>query len=307
MHTLAYISHPACKKHEMFESHPESPQRLDAIKAQLINDNLYDLLLHKEANLVTHEQLQRVHSLEHINMIHAMSPTDGLAGIDGDTYMNPHTMNAAKYAAGAVVMATEMVMTGQVKSAFCNVRPPGHHAERKKAMGFCFFNNIAVGAAHALTHFGLNKIAIIDFDVHHGNGTEDIFKDDPRVMLCSLFQHPFYPYSQLTERNNIIHAPLAANSGSKQFQQAFLKQCLPALEQFHPQLVYISAGFDAHHADNISNLNIYESDYAWITHKIKELAMHSASGKIISVLEGGYNLEALGKSASSHLNVLMQP
>ena len=235
----------------------------------------------------------------------AAVPARGLVHLDPDTAMNPHTMKAAKRAAGAAVLATDRVIRGQAEAAFCSVRPPGHHAERARAMGFCLFNNVAVAAAHALEGHGLKRVAIVDFDVHHGNGTEDIFRDDPRVLMVSTFQHPFYPYSGIEGRSErMVNIPLAAHSGGREFRDAVERHWLPALDAFRPEMLFVSAGFDAHRDDGMAMLNLVEADYAWVTERIKEAAGRTAGGRIVSVLEGGYELHALGRSVATHLKVL---
>ncbi|MGB8518281.1 MAG: histone deacetylase family protein [Gallionella sp.] len=301
----AYLSHPLCLKHEMGSHHPECPARIHAIEDQLIASGLMDYLQHHDAPEVTREQLLRVHTAAHIDHIAASSPAQGIVHIDGDTAMNPFSYQAALRAAGAVVMAVDLVMTGKVENAFCNIRPPGHHAERELAMGFCLFNNIAVGAAHALAHHGLQRVAILDFDVHHGNGTEQIFHDDERVMLCSTFQHPFYPYCGADSGNDhIINVPLKAGAGGTEFRDAVTQHWLPALEAFQPQMLFISAGFDAHRDDDMSMLTLLEADYAWVTTEAKRFAEKYAQRRIVSALEGGYELHALGRSATAHIKTL---
>jgi len=301
----AFISHPLCLKHDMGAHHPECPARLHAIEDQLIASGLYSYLQHHDAPEVTREQLLRVHDAAYIDSIVAAAPSAGIIALDGDTLMNPFTYPAALRAAGAVVMAVDLVLAGKVENAFCNVRPPGHHAERGRAMGFCIFNNVAVGAAHALAAHGLSRVAIVDFDVHHGNGTEDIFRDDPRVMLCSTFQHPFYPYSgSETQIPHIVNVPLAAGTDGVGFRNAVTEKWLPALEAFKPELLLISAGFDAHREDDMSSLRLLEADYVWVTEQIKRIAEHHAQARIVSVLEGGYELHALGRSAAAHIKVL---
>ncbi len=301
----AYITHPICLKHDMGYGHPESPQRLQAIEQELRVEGLFPLLRYYEAPLVTHEQLARVHAEHYLHAIETVAPQHGLISIDSDTLMNPYTLEAAKRAAGAAVLATDLVISGQVENAFCNVRPPGHHATRDEAMGFCFFNNVAVGAAHALALHGLTRIAILDFDVHHGNGTEAIFKDETRVMLCSTFQHPFYPYSGANSSNDhIINTPLAAGTTGQALRATVLESWIPALERFKPEMIYISAGFDAHREDEMANLNWVEADYAWVTEQIMDIAERYAQKRIVSVLEGGYDLDALAGSAAAHVRVL---
>ncbi len=301
----AYISHPACLKHDMGVDHPESPARLAAIEDQLIATNIFPFLQYHEAPRVTVEQLARVHTPGYIRSIEAAAPQQGLVNLDADTLMSPYTLEATLRAAGAVVLATDLVMTGQVENAFCNVRPPGHHATRDQSMGFCIFNNVAVGVAHAMAQYGLERVAIVDFDVHHGNGTEDIFRDDNRVMLCSTFQHPFYPYSGADSGNeHIINVPLAAGTNGQGFRDAVSAVWLPKLELFKPQMIFISAGFDAHREDDMANLGLVEADYIWITQQIKTLANKHAQQRIVSTLEGGYALRALGRSATAHIRVL---
>jgi acetoin utilization deacetylase AcuC-like enzyme len=301
----AYITHPACLQHEMGRSHPECPARIQAIEDQLIASGLYDFLQHHQAPRATHEQLARVHSKLYINAIEAAQPASGLSMLDPDTLMNPYTWEAALRAAGAAVLGTDLVMAGKVENAFCNVRPPGHHATRSHAMGFCFFNNVAVGAAHALEHHGLERVAIVDFDVHHGNGTENIFHADPRVMLCSSFQHPYYPYSGAESGNaHIIPAPLPAYSDGTVFRAAVTEKFLPALDAFKPQMIFVSAGFDAHRDDDMASLKLVEADYTWVTQEIKKVAATHARRRIVSTLEGGYELHALGRSVAAHVKVL---
>jgi acetoin utilization deacetylase AcuC-like enzyme len=301
----AIITHPDCLLHDMGDWHPECPARLTAIQDQLIASGLLPYLLELDAPKATEEQLQRVHSARHIAAIKRLSPESGIVQIDPDTAMNEHTLNAALRAAGAVVLATDLVLEEKINSAFCNVRPPGHHAEREHAMGFCFFNNVAVGVAHALQRHGLERVAVVDFDVHHGNGTEDIFRDDSRVMMVSTFQHPFYPYSGTEGRSqHMVNIPLDAYSGGEAFRAAVRSQWLPALEAFAPQLIYFSAGFDAHREDEMASLKLVETDYAWVTEEVRQMAERHCAGRMISVLEGGYSLHALGRSVAVHIKVL---
>jgi acetoin utilization deacetylase AcuC-like enzyme len=301
----AYISHPLCLKHDMGAHHPECPARIHAIEDQLIASGLFGYLQHHEAQEVTREQLLRVHDASYIDMIAASAPHQGSVAIDGDTEMNEFTYPAALRSAGAAVQAVDLVMNDQVENAFCNVRPPGHHAERAQAMGFCFFNNIAIAAAHALATYGLSRVAIADFDVHHGNGTEHIFGNDPRVMLCSTFQHPFYPYGGAdTSNDHIINVPLAAGSTSDKFRDAITNHWLPALERFKPELLLVSAGFDAHWEDEMSAIMLVDGDYTWVTEQLKEVAAKHCKGRIVSMLEGGYELHALGRCAMTHVKIL---
>ena len=301
----AYITHPLCLKHDMGAHHPESPARIHAIEDQMIAAGLMDHLQRYDAPEATSEQLLRAHDAGYVDFIESSAPQQGIVQLDGDTAMNPFSYQAALRAAGAVVLGVDLVMAGKAENAFCNIRPPGHHAERAHAMGFCIFNNVAVGAAHALAAHGLSRVAIADFDVHHGNGTENIFHDEPRVMLCSTFQHPFYPYRGADSGNDhIINVPLAAGSGSDEFRDAVTRHWLPALERFQPELLLISAGFDAHRDDDMAMLRLIEADYAWVTEQLKSVAEKHARRRIVSALEGGYELHALGRSALAHLKAL---
>jgi acetoin utilization deacetylase AcuC-like enzyme len=304
--TITLISHPDCALHEMGKHHPESPARLSAIQDQLLYSRLDLVLHHHDAPLATHQQLCRVHSPEYVEHIFHISPKQGHVALDPDTSMNPHTLSAALRAAGAMVLAVDLVMTDKTSAAFCNVRPPGHHAEHNKAMGFCIFNNIAVGAAHALHEYNLERVAIVDFDVHHGNGTEDIFKDEPKILFCSTFQHPFYPYSGTdVTSEHIVNVPLPSGTNGQMFRDAVQSRWLPKLEEFQPELILISAGFDAHIEDEMSGLCLLDQDFAWVTTEIKTIADKYAKGRIVSTLEGGYALPALGRSVAAHINALL--
>jgi acetoin utilization deacetylase AcuC-like enzyme len=303
---VAFVTHPACRLHNMGVGHPEQPARLDVIEELLHARQLFDFLRHHEAPRATVEQLARVHPRSHIESIAARSPAEGFARLDPDTAMCPDTLEAALRAAGANVLATDLVLGGEVRRAFCNVRPPGHHAERAQAMGFCFFNNVAVGAAHALDAHGLERVAILDFDVHLGNGTEDIFKGDRRVLICSSFQYPLYPGANPgSVPGHIVNCPLPPGTGSEGFREAVTEHWLPELEAFEPQLVFISAGFDAHAADDLAELRLSTADYAWITSVACGVADRHAGGRVISTLEGGYDLSALAASAVAHIDRMM--
>lgn len=300
-----YLTHPLCLKHEMAADHPECPARISAIEDQLIASGLLQFLSHQLAPQATREQLLRVHTGAYVDSVFERSPQAGLVYLDGDTAMNPFSLEAALHAAGAAVQAVDRVMGGEAENAFCNIRPPGHHAGRASAAGFCIFNNVAVAAAHALEHYGLQRVAIADFDVHHGDGTENIFHDDPRVMLCSTFRHPYYPYCGAGSGNeHIINVPLAAGASGEDFRAAVTQQWLPALERFQPQLLLISAGFDAHREDDMGGLALREADYVWVTEQLMSLAARHAQRRIVSVLEGGYALHALGRSAAAHIKIL---
>jgi acetoin utilization deacetylase AcuC-like enzyme len=301
----AYISHPDMLLHDPGDHHPEQAVRIQAISDLLIAGGIMDLVRAYEAPVATLEQLTRVHTAEHVRHIESLAPAeDGRTMVDFDTWISHDSVRAAFRAAGATVLAADLVLTGEMGNAFCAVRPPGHHAERNHSMGFCLFNNTAVGVAHALSR-GLERVAIVDFDVHHGNGTEDIFQDEPRVLFCSSFQHPFYPHTPLIQSDNIIHAPLRAGAGSEDFQQAVREAWLPALERFKPEMIFISAGFDGHFQDDMGQLDLLESDYAWVTREIVEVAERYAGDRIVSVLEGGYVPGALARSAVSHIRMLM--
>ena len=304
MHT-AYITHFACLKHEMGADHPECPPRIHAVEDQLIASGLMPFLDRHDAPRVTREQLERVHDREHIDKIYAQSPASGLVHIDPDTAMNPHSLEAALRSAGAAVMATDLVMSGQVENAFCNIRPPGHHAGRNTSAGFCIFNNVAIAAAHAMEHYGVQRVAIADYDVHHGEGTEDIFRDDPRVMLCSTFRHPYYPFCGADSSNErIINVPLPGGTASAEFRDAITTRWLPALERFQPQLLIISAGFDAHREDDMGGFCLSDADFNWVAEQLKDIAYRHADRRIVSVLEGGYELHALGRCVMGHIKVL---
>lgn len=301
----AYISHPDCLKHDMGSHHPESPQRLVAIENQLLASGLLPQLQRHDAPLASIEQLARVHTRDYIESVQLAAPKAGLIYLDPDTAMNPFTLNAALRAAGAVVLATELALTNKVENAFCAIRPPGHHAEPARSMGFCLFNNVAVGVAHAIDQYHLRRVAIVDFDVHHGNGSEEIFRDDTRVMLCSTFQHPFYPNCGADSNSeHIVNVPLSPGADGRVFRKAVTDHWVPALEDFQPEMVFVSAGFDAHQDDEMAQLQLCDDDYVWVTQQIKEIADKYACGRIVSVLEGGYELNVLGRCVTAHLKVL---
>ena len=303
--TTAFITHPDCLKHNMGAGHPEQPARLTAIEDQLIASGIAEYLQRHEAPLATDEQLARVHPLKYLRAIREAAPETGTVHLDPDTAMNPHSLNAALRAAGAGVLAVDLVFQKKNASAFCAVRPPGHHALRARPMGFCIFNNVAVAARHALHAHGIERVAIVDFDVHHGNGTEEIFEGDPHVLMTSTFQHPFYPYSGTDmPASNMVNVPLPAGAGSKQFREAVTGEWLPALDEFRPELVIFSAGFDAHIEDEMAMLQLRDADYGWVTEQVKSIADRHAQGRIVSMLEGGYALSALGRSVVQHVRVL---
>lgn len=304
--TTAYISHPDCHAHDTGEGHPESARRLSAIEDKLMSSGLWDFIRSLDALPVTTRQLLRVHTAEHLASMKSAMPDQGYARLDPDTVISPGTQKAAEHAAGAVVMAVDLIMNGEVNNAFCGVRPPGHHAESDRAMGFCIYNNLAIGAAHALDTHDLKKIAILDFDVHQGNGTEDIFSHDDRVLYCSVFQHPFFPFTPIPENSErVISIPLDASAKSAEFRLAVSDHWIPALEQFQPEMIFISAGYDAHRDDEMSGVSLTDDDYQWVTEQIVSVAKLSAAGRIVSVLEGGYELHSLARCVEAHIRVLM--
>jgi acetoin utilization deacetylase AcuC-like enzyme len=304
--TTAFITHPTFLLHEMGPYHPECPERIGAITDRLIASGLDAFLLHYTAPAATSEQIARIHGAPYLLELEAASPDEGLHFIDPDTALNPYTLEAARHAAGAAVLAVDLVMRDECRTAFCAVRPPGHHAERNRAMGFCIFNSVAIGAAHAMAVHGVERVAIVDFDVHHGNGTEEIFSNDPGVLMVSTFQHPLYPYSGFNNpAPNMVNVPLAAGSGSEEFRAAVSERWLPALEAWRPQLILFSAGFDAHREDPLAGLQFVEADYAWVTRELVAVAERHAQGRIVSMLEGGYALSALGRSAAEHVRELL--
>lgn len=304
--TLAFISHPDCLLHENSPGHPECPQRLLAITDHLLSTGLDQALRHFDAPLVTVEQLGRAHDPAYVQAVFDAAPEQGRRALDPDTGMNTHSLKAARRAAGAAILGVDLVMQDEASAAFCSVRPPGHHATRNRAMGFCIFNNVAVAAAHALAEHNLERVAIADFDVHHGNGTEDIFTDDPRVLLCSSFQHPYYPHTGAgTRAEHIVNVPLPAGTRGEAFRDAIRQHWLPALDTFRPQLLLISAGFDGHVEDELAQFMLTEADYHWITRELRAVAEAHAGGRIVSCLEGGYALSALGRSVAAHLRGLL--
>lgn len=304
---VAYITHPVCRLHSMAKDHLECPERIEAIEAGLIDAGLLQRMLPVSAYQAEKYELARVHSRDFIDWIESMSSSgDDLIEIDRDTSMNRYTWDAARYASGSVIQAIDMIMAKEINRAFCNVRPAAHHSGRQSASGFCIFNGIAVGAAHAIAEYGLERIAIVDFDVHHGNGTEEIFMNEPRVMLFDTFEHPQYPGTgATTEQNHIINVPLPAFTDSNIYRELFRQRIIPALEKFRPQLVIFSAGFDAHKDDPLASIQLEADDYFWITRKVIE-ATPEAEG-IISMVAGGYNLATLGECAAAHVSALFNP
>jgi acetoin utilization deacetylase AcuC-like enzyme len=314
MNKTGYFTHTDCSKHEMGPGHPECPERLDAIERQLQVSGLADALDRREAPLAAIGDIELAHDRMLVAAIRGLSDQladDMLAGgpshvqIDPDTSLNVHTWTAALRAAGAAIAATDSVMAGELANAFCAVRPPGHHAERGKAMGFCFFSNIAIAAKYALERHGLKRVAIIDFDVHHGNGTADIVQGDERILMVSFFQHPLFPFSGADSvAPNMVNLPVPAHTRGMDVRELIDMMWMPRLEEFRPEMIFISAGFDAHRDDDLGQMNLNEQDFAWITARIKQVADRHARGRIVSALEGGYHLGALGRSVEAHIRVL---
>lgn len=309
--STAFYSHAECRLHDMGPGHPECPQRLDAIADHLLATGLDIALDFKDAPLATLEQVERAHTTHYVTELKDLLEqvqTEGRArALDPDTIACPGTWRAALRAAGAAVAATDDVLDGRANNAFCAVRPPGHHATRDETMGFCFFNNVAVAARHALDVRGLERVAIIDFDVHHGNGTEDIVAGDERILMCSFFQHPLYPYSGAVPKGtNMVNVPIAPYTRGPELRETIESMWMPALEAFRPQMLFISAGFDAHREDDLGQLGLVEADYEWITQRLKDIAERHAQGRIVSCLEGGYSLSALARSVAAHVRVLAE-
>jgi acetoin utilization deacetylase AcuC-like enzyme len=308
MSTL-FFSHAECRLHDMGQGHPECPQRLDAISDHLLSTGLDIALDFRDAPLATLDQIERAHAAGYVMQLKDMLEqvqADGVSrALDPDTLACPGTWRAALRAAGAAVAATDEVLAGRASNAFCAVRPPGHHATRDETMGFCFFNNVAIAARHALDVHGLERVAVIDFDVHHGNGTEDIVAGDERILMCSFFQHPLYPYSGAVPKGtNMVNVPIAPYTRGPELRETIESMWMPALDAFRPQMVFISAGFDAHREDDLGQLGLVEADYEWITQRLKDVADRHAGGRIVSCLEGGYNLGALARSVAAHVRVL---
>jgi len=305
--TTLLFTHDACLNHDPGRHHPESPARLRAILAALAATR-FEALGRREAPRAATIDIARVHPANFVDRLLAVVPQSGYAAIDADTVLSPGSGEAALRAAGAVVAAVDAVVAGEANNAFCAVRPPGHHAEPTHAMGFCLFNNIAIGAQHARAIHGLRRVAVVDFDVHHGNGTQAAFESDPQLFYASTHQMPLYPGTgAASDRGvgNILNVPLAPMSGSREFRLAFTAQILPALEEFRPELVLVSAGFDAHRSDPLAQIMLVEADYAWVTDQLVAIAARHAGGRLVSTLEGGYDLGALAASAAAHVVSLM--
>ncbi|MFW5432118.1 MAG: histone deacetylase family protein [Methylophilaceae bacterium] len=305
MTKTAFISHPDTLLHVMDGSHPESPARITAIKNAVLNSPLKEKLSFYDAPKASKEALLRVHSRQYVDYIYGIAPKAGLVRLDPDTSMGPMSLSATLHGTGAVIHATDLVMQGDVDNAFCCIRPPGHHAGRANSAGFCIFNHVAVGVAYAMKKYKLKRVAIIDFDVHHGDGTEDIFKSNPNVMLCSTFQHPYYPYRGVeSASDHMLNMPLKAKSNGKIIRQIFETKFKHALEAFKPEIIFISAGFDAHVNDPLADLALTKDDYVWMTSFIKQTVKNCGHRRIISSLEGGYHLPSLAESAIAHITTL---
>jgi len=302
----AIYTHPVCEQHDMGTGHPECPARLSSITSALEAAGLSEQLDQRQAPQAEQESLALAHPASYVRQIFEAAPAEGRVSLDGDTSMNTFSLEAARRAAGAAIAAVDAVMAGEVQNAFCQTRPPGHHAEREQAMGFCLFGNVAIAAKHALDFHGLERVAIVDFDVHHGNGTEDLVKGDQRILFCSSFMHPHYPgYFGKNVPGMRINTPLSGGADGDVFRAAINDHWLPALREQKPQMIFISAGFDAHKDDPLGGLALVEDDFHWATRQFMQVADETADGRVVSVLEGGYNLSALGRSAAAHVQALL--
>lgn len=304
--TIALISHPDCVLHDAGEMHPEQPARVQVIQSALEHYPFTVPVKFYDAPRASLEQLMAVHGKDYVNWIISIAPKKGYIQIDADTWMNPYTLNAALRAAGSVPFAVDLVMRGEAEAAFCNVRPPGHHAEREQAMGFCLFNNVAIGVRHAMKEYKLERVAIVDFDVHHGNGTQDIFQNDKHVLYCSSFEHPFYPgYEPEMDNEHILSVPLSAGTGSDVFREKVAAAWFDKIAAFQPKCIFFSAGFDGHAEDPLASLNLTLDDYVWITTQIAKIAKVHCDGRIVSTLEGGYNLDVLSQCVPAHVDAMV--
>jgi acetoin utilization deacetylase AcuC-like enzyme len=303
------LTHPACLDHVTPMGHPERPDRLRAIE-RILEHERFAMLARAQAPAATLETIALCHPVDYIERIREATPRDGLVHLDADTSMSPGTFEAALRAAGGAVQAVDEVMAKSADNAFVATRPPGHHAETARPMGFCLFNNAAIAARHAQRRHGVERAAIVDFDVHHGNGSQEIFWDDPTVMYCSTHQMPLYPGTgsvrERGEHGTIVNVPLDPGDGGPEFRAAFETAILPRLKGFRPDIIVISAGFDAHARDPLANLNLLEADFAWATQKLMEIADADAGGRVVSMLEGGYDLEGLARSVAAHVMTLMR-
>jgi len=307
--TTALISHPDCLQHVTPPGHPERVARLEVILQALQGVEFYDLR-HVKAPLAPDDDLIRVHPIEYVRALRDAAPDAGWVSLDADTHMSPGSLDAALRAAGANLKAVDMVLSGEVANAFCAVRPPGHHAERATPMGFCLFGSVAMAAKYALDHHGLERVAIVDFDVHHGNGTQDLVEDDPRILFVSTHQMPLYPGTGRPDEtgvaDNVMNLPLKPNAGGAEFRAAIEGHALPKVRAFKPELILVSAGFDAHYADPLAQLNLRTEDFTWVTQRICDLADELCEGRVVSSLEGGYDLDALAEATAAHVRVLME-
>lgn len=307
--TTVLLTHPDCLRHETPIGHPEQVARLQSILAAF-NAPVFEELQRLDAPMARDDHIELAHPAAHIAAITNAAPKDGIRSLDADTHMSPGSLDAAYRAVGANIAAVDMVMAGDVANAFCAIRPPGHHAESQTPMGFCLFGNVSIAAKHALENHGLNRVAIVDFDVHHGNGTQNLVWDDERILFISTHQMPLYPGSgapsETGAHNNIINIPLTPESGSIEFRRKFTAKILPALNDFAPEMLFISAGFDAHTADPLANIHLTDEDFAWATEQICDVADRHAQGRIVSTLEGGYDLAALATATAAHVQVLME-
>ena len=303
------LSHPACLEHLTPMGHPERPDRLRAVE-QALEDEKFQTLAREQAPLAPLETIALCHPMDYVEAIRNASPEEGMVRLDADTSMSSGSYEAALRAVGGGMQAVDEVMTGKAANAFVAVRPPGHHTEVARPMGFCLFNNAAIAARYAQKKHGAERVAVIDFDVHHGNGSQDIFWSDKSVMYCSTHEMPLFPgtgaLSERGEFNTVVNAPLRAGDAGKAFRAAFDTTILPRLREFKPDLLVISAGFDAHTRDPLANLNLVEADYTWVTQKLMEVADSTANGRIVSMLEGGYDLQGLARSAAAHVTALMR-
>ena len=309
-----YFTHRDCWKHEMGPGHPECPERLDAIEDRLLVSGVFDALERYDAPQAATADLELAHDRMHVAMMRGYSELlaeEVQAGgpqfsqIDPDTSINVHTWNAALRSAGAGMAATDAVMAGEIENAFCAVRPPGHHATRNKAQGFCFFNNVSVAAKYALERYHLQRVAVVDFDVHHGDGTENILAGDMRALMVGIFQHPFYPFcGDQNPAANMLNVPIPAYTRGMDIREIIEMSWIPRLEEFQPEMIFISAGFDAHREDDMGQLGLTEQDFAWITQRIKDIAKRDSKGRIVSLLEGGYVMSPLARSVEAHIRVL---
>lgn len=304
METLL-ITHPSFHLHEMGLHHPESPARLEAIKTQLSESGLWSQLQMEQARAASDVDLLRVHDAAHLSYLGLKAPTSGYSAIDADTILNEHSLEAASFAAGAGLTGIDAIMQGRARSVFCLVRPPGHHATPNRAMGFCFYNNVAVAMAYALEQYDIERVALVDFDVHHGNGSEDMFAGQSNVLMCGFYQHPFYPGgAHEPAAQNMVNIAVKAGSNGKQVRELVEQHWLQRLQDFQPQLLFFSAGFDAHAHDNMAQLLLLEADFQWITEQVMRSCLASSQGRVLSMLEGGYDCPSLGRSVEAHIRAL---